>query len=248
MTMGNAIAWFEILGPEPEKAASFYSELLGWHTSAVEGGYTLVDTHGGGGANGGVSSPPTGWDAGTVFYVADADIQAKLDAAVSMGAKVLAPVTEIPEMVTFAAFTDPWGNRIGLLKGDATGAEVSAGEGAPVDWVEIGCGEPQKAAEFYAGLFGWTFTTDMEGESGGPVHAGFVPGAGSVRGGVGGTQDGSPRVDVYARVDDVAKFLTRAEELGGKAIMPAMQVDEHTVIGMFADPQGTTFGLYSGAA
>jgi predicted enzyme related to lactoylglutathione lyase len=244
--MGNPIAWFEILGPEPEKAASFYSDLLGWHTTTAEGGYILVDTHAGGGTNGGISRPPSGWEQGTVFYVADPDIQALLDAAVSKGATMLAPVTEIPDMVTFAAFTDPWGNRVGLIKGDVTGAEVSAGSGAPVDWVEIGCAEPEKAAAFYAELFGWTFATDMKGEGGGPVHAGFEAGAGGVNGGVGSSPDGKPRVDVYARVDDVGKFLTRAEELGGTTIMPAMQVDEHTVIAMFADPQGTTFGLYSG--
>ena len=27
--------------------------------------------------------------------------------------------------------------------------------------------------------------------------------------------------------------------------MPPMQVDEHTNIALFADPQGTTFGIYA---
>jgi predicted enzyme related to lactoylglutathione lyase len=30
--------------------------------------------------------------------------------------------------------------------------------------------------------------------------------------------------------------------------MPAMKVDEHTEIAMFNDPQGGTFGLYSGSS
>ena len=243
--MGNPIAWFEILGPEPEKTAGFYSNLLGWHTTPVEGGYTLVDTNGGAGMNGGISTPPSGWEPGTVFYVADPDIQALLDRAVSMGATTLTPVTEIPNRVTYAAFSNTWGNRIGLLKGDATGAEVSSGDGVPVDWVEIGCSEPLRAAEFFAGVFGWTFNTDMTGEGGGPVHAGFDTGAGDVRGGVGSSQDGRPRIDVYAHVDDVGRYLTGVEDLGGTVTMPAMKVDEHTEIGLFTDPQGTGFGLYS---
>ena len=52
--MANPVAWFEIMGPDPEQTAKFYSELFGWQTQALEGGYTTVDTSGGGGINGGL--------------------------------------------------------------------------------------------------------------------------------------------------------------------------------------------------
>src|SRR5437773_1147458 len=115
-----------------------------------------------------------------------------------------------------------------------------------VDWVEVACAEPHKARDFYQDLFGWTIDTDMSGEGGGPVHGSIDTGVErGARGGIGGSRDGTPRVDIYAAVDDLTKYLERAEGLGGTVVMPAMKVDEHTEIAMFTDPQGTPFGLYS---
>ena len=156
------------------------------------------------------------------------------------------PVTEIPEMVTYATFVDPWGSKVGLIKGDETGAPVSSGDNPPVDWIELSSTEPQKAWDFYRELFGWTITSDMSGEGGGPLHGSVDTGAGAgARGGIGSSRDGKPHVDLYAPVDDLAKYLERAEGMGATTVMPAMKVDEHTEIAMFTDPQGTTFGLYA---
>ena len=142
--MGNAIGWFEIVGPEPEKTAAFYAELFGWHTETTEGGsYILIDTHSGKGMNGGFVEPPPKGHPGSIIYVQGPDVQAMLDRAESLGGTTRMPVTKMA-MVTYAMFTDPWGNRIGLMEGDGD-APVSAGDNPPVDWVEIGCGEPEKA-------------------------------------------------------------------------------------------------------
>src|SRR6266496_6020869 len=103
--MGNPISWFEILGPRPAETAGFYSELFGWHTESVEGGYILIDTHSGRGMNGGVSEPPPDAPPGSIFYVEGPEIQGMLDRASGLGAKTLMEVTEMP-MVTFAVFAD----------------------------------------------------------------------------------------------------------------------------------------------
>jgi len=242
--MGNAITWFEIVGPEPEETADFYSELFGWHTETAEGDYILIDTHSGQGMNGGIVAPPPKGTPGSIVYVQGSDLQAMLDRAESLGATTRMPVTEMA-MVTFALFTDPWGNRIGLMQGDGD-APVSAGDNPSVDWIEIGCAEPEKAFDFYRDLFGWTMESDMTGENGGPIHSSFSTGSGGgARGGIGSSRDGEPHVDIYAHVDDVAKYLELAEGLDATIVMPAMKVDEETEIGMFTDPQGGTFGLYS---
>jgi predicted enzyme related to lactoylglutathione lyase len=39
-----------------------------------------------------------------------------LDRVESLGGKTAVPVTEIPEVVTFAQFADPDGNLVGLFK------------------------------------------------------------------------------------------------------------------------------------
>jgi len=50
------------------------------------------------------------------FYVAVDEPQKYLDKAVSLGGKVVMPVTEIPGAVTMAQFADPDGNVVGLIK------------------------------------------------------------------------------------------------------------------------------------
>jgi predicted enzyme related to lactoylglutathione lyase len=240
--MGNPITWFETVGPDPQKRAAFLAELFGWHTETAEGGYILIDTHSGRGMNGGVSESPPDAQAGSIFYAEDADIQAKLDQANALGAKTLTEVTEVP-MVTFAVFSDPWGNAIGLVQGDGE-TRVSAGDNPAVDWVEIGCSEPEKANDFYRELFDWTIEGDQPGE-GGQVHASFRTGSQvGGHGGIGSSRDGRPHIDIYANVDDVVKYVERLEPEGGAVVMPAMQVDDETQIAMFTDPTGNTFGLY----
>jgi uncharacterized protein len=240
--MGNPITWFETVGPDPEKRAAFFAELFGWHTETVEGGYILIDTHGGRGMNGGVGEPPPEGQPGSIFYAEDPDIQAKLDQANALGAKTLMEVTEMP-MVTFAVFADPWGNAIGLVKGEGD-TSVSSGDNPAVDWVEIGCADPGKACDFYRELLGWTIEEDEPGE-GGQMHASFHTGSeNGADGGIGTSRDEQPHIDIYAFVDDVTKYVERVGPAGGSVVMPAMQVDEETQIAMFADPTGNTFGLY----
>jgi len=240
--MGNPITWFETVGPDPERRAAFLAGVFGWHTETVEGGYILFDTHSGRGMNGGVSEPPPGAEPASLFYVEGPDIQAMLDRANDLGGKTLMEVTEMP-MVTFAVFADPWGNAIGLIKGEGD-TRVSPGDNPAVDWVEIGCSDPEQAVGFYRDLFGWTFEGDQPSDPG-QFHASFDTGSEvGARGGIGSSRDGQPHVDVYANVDDVARSIDRVEPAGGSVVMPATQVDDETTIAMFVDPTGNTFGVY----
>jgi uncharacterized protein len=239
--MANPVTWFEINGPNPEATAAFYAELFGWHTEQAPGGatYTLIDTHAGKGINGGLGATEGGQASHAVFYVENPDIASLLEKAVSTGSTSVVPVTET-DMVTFAQFTDPFGNLIGLVQGDGA-TNVSAGDNAPVDWFELSCTEPEKACDYYRELFGWVVEGNMGEDF---VHA-QVDAGGSVRGGIGSSPDGQPHVALYASVDDVQKYVERAESLGAKTVMPPTKVDKHTTIAAFVDPQGTTFGIYT---
>jgi predicted enzyme related to lactoylglutathione lyase len=239
--MANPVTWFEINGPNPEATAGFYTELFGWHAEQVLGGstYMLIDTLSGSGINGGLGATEGGQAPHALFYVENADIESLLEKAVSTGSTSVVPVTET-DMVTFAQFTDPFGNLIGLVRGEGT-TNVSAGDNAPVDWFELSCTEPERAWDYYRALFGWVIEGDMGGQF---VHA-EVDAGGGIRGGIGSSPDGQPHVALYASVDDVQKYLERAESLGAEPVMPPTKVDEHTTIAAFVDPQGTTFGIYA---
>ncbi len=114
--MGQPVVHFEIVGKDPKKLQEFYSGLFDWHIDANNPmNYGIVDTHGEGGIGGGIG-PAQGPNQVT-FYVQVDDPQAYLSKIEGLGGKTVMPVTEIPDMVTFAMFADPEGNVVGLVKG-----------------------------------------------------------------------------------------------------------------------------------
>jgi predicted enzyme related to lactoylglutathione lyase len=114
--MANPVVHFEIMGTDAAKLQSFYSGLFDWEIDAYNPMNYGVVKAGEGGIGGGVGSTPMGNKIVTV-YVQVPDPQAALDKAVELGASVVMPVTEIPNMVTFGLFADPEGNVVGIVKG-----------------------------------------------------------------------------------------------------------------------------------
>ena len=105
--------------------------------------------------------------------------------------------------------------------------------------VEILGKEPGALQRFYGDLFGWQVDTDNPGGYGivSPEQAGVTVG-------IGGTQDGGAgHLTYYAGVPDIDATLKRAQELGGKVVMPKMSPGPGVTIALFADPEGHVVGL-----
>jgi predicted enzyme related to lactoylglutathione lyase len=64
-----------------------------------------------------------------------------------------------------------------------------------------------------------------------------------IGGGVAASMDGKPAVCVYVQVDDLDATLKQAESLGGKTVMPPMDVPGGPRLAQFADPDGNVIGL-----
>jgi predicted enzyme related to lactoylglutathione lyase len=95
--------------------------------------------------------------------------------------------------------------------------------------------------KFYGDVFGWTIDADN------PMNYGMVAaGEGGIGGGVGQTPDGSTIVTVYVQVDDLQAALDKAEKLGGKTVMPPMDIPGGPSIAQFTDPEGNRIGLAKG--
>ncbi len=113
--MPHAVVHFEIGGQNDGELAAFYSALFGWTTQPVPGaGYTLIDTRGGTGINGGVERR-TGPGGSLTFYIQTDDLQAALDKINLLGGRTIRPITELPGMATYALFEDLDGLVIGLV-------------------------------------------------------------------------------------------------------------------------------------
>lgn len=116
--MAAPVVHFEILGKDGEKLQSFYSKVFDWEIDADNPmKYGMVQPAKESGAiGGGVGPTMEGQNAQVTFYIEVDDPQAYLDKIGSMGGQTIVPVTEIPNMVTFALFADPEGNVVGLVK------------------------------------------------------------------------------------------------------------------------------------
>ena len=109
------VVHFEIMATDGEAAQRFYAGLFDWKINSDNPmGYGIVE-----GGDGGIGGGITGGDHNAAtFYVAVDDLDATLRKVESLGGNVVVPVTVVPDMVTFAQIADPFGNVIGLVKGD----------------------------------------------------------------------------------------------------------------------------------
>jgi predicted enzyme related to lactoylglutathione lyase len=234
--MGNPVVHFEIMSNN-DQLPKFYEELFGWHVErAPEMNYAMIDTHAGG-INGGIGTAPDRTEM-TLIYVEVPDLQKTLDEAVQLGGSLAMPIIEMGP-VTMAHFTDPQGNRLGIVKSDPSQPSRTGASGGsnPVNWFEILGSDGPALRKFYGKLFGWKIEpTPADGIDYGQTEAG-------IGGGIGETPMKQPAVQFYAEVDDIQKYLDRAESLGGKTIMPPTDLG-NVSFAQFADPGGLTFGLW----
>jgi len=115
--MAAPVVHFEIMGRAGSGAAlqDFYGKLFEWKVNADNPmKYGLVEK-GEVGIGGGIGEAPEGRPGHATIYVAVPDTDEYLKKAEALGGKICVPTTVIPGMVTFAMFTDPQGNMIGLV-------------------------------------------------------------------------------------------------------------------------------------
>lgn len=116
--MAAPVVHWEINSNNAAGLQEFYSKLFGWSVNANNPmQYGLVPA-GKNGIGGGIgqNDPNQPSPTAVTFYVAVKDLEASLSTAVSLGATIVVPITEIPNMVTMAMFRDPDGNVIGVIK------------------------------------------------------------------------------------------------------------------------------------
>jgi hypothetical protein len=110
---------------------------------------------------------------------------------------------------------------------------------AKVTHFEIIGKDGKKLQDFYGKLFDWSVDANN------PMNYGMVDAAQShIGGGIASSMDGAAgQVTVYVEVDDLDATLKKAESLGGKTVMPPMEVPGGPTIAQFTDPEGHMIGL-----
>jgi predicted enzyme related to lactoylglutathione lyase len=117
--------------------------------------------------------------------------------------------------------------------------------GQPVAFFEVISPDAERAQKFYAELFGWQVAADPAMGGYGLVDTGA--GEGAIGGGIGTSDDKNEKsVKIYVRVDDLDGYLDRAELLGGRRLVPPMDLPgDFGRFAIFTDPDGNQVGLWS---
>jgi predicted enzyme related to lactoylglutathione lyase len=117
--------------------------------------------------------------------------------------------------------------------------------GQPVAFFEVISPDHERAQKFYSELFGWQVAPDPAMGGWGLVDTGADEGA--IGGGIGpSTGPGDTGVKIYMRVDDLDAYLDRAEQLGGKRLVPPTDLPGgFGRAAVFTDPDGNQVGLWS---
>lgn len=109
--------------------------------------------------------------------------------------------------------------------------------GQPVVHFEIGGRDIERSEKFFTALFGWSV------QRSGPVSL-IDTGGDGINGHISAVNRRPYRyVTVYVQVDDLQAYLRKAETLGGKTLVPPMELPTGT-FAWFADPDGNPIGLW----
>ena len=120
--------------------------------------------------------------------------------------------------------------------------------GQPVVHFEVIGKDGDKLRNYYSELFGW------EIDANNPLNYGTVAREGNTNAGgigIGGGVAAGPNPDnpghvtFYVDTDDPQATLDKAEQLGGRTILPVTELPQVT-IALFADPEGHVIGLAKG--
>lgn len=118
--MGNKIVHIEFMGADGKAQQKFYSEIFGWDTEEVPGfnDYYMVSTESAGDPGAAVGTGPEDSPNYVAVYMEVDSIDEHLEKINAAGGHTVVPRTVIPDVVTFAMFTDPAGNVVGLTEPD----------------------------------------------------------------------------------------------------------------------------------
>ena len=112
-------------------------------------------------------------------------------------------------------------------------------------WVDTSQPDPEAAAAFYGGLFGWDFKDAMPPDSDGKY---FIA---SLRGGnvaaVGSQPEGGPPTatwNTYVWVDNADEAAAKARDAGGRVVTDPFDVFDAGRMAVLTDPEGAAFCVW----
>ncbi|MDQ3766135.1 MAG: VOC family protein [Actinomycetota bacterium] len=248
----GSFSWVDLQTTDAESGKRFYTELFGWELEDMPAGdmgvYTMFRLRGRDVAALSGMGPqfegiPPHWNS----YVTVDDVDACAKSAADLGGNVMMEPADVMDSGRMAAVQDPSGGVVMLWEPrNHIGAGIRDEPGS-LTWIELLTRDIEAAKRFYTKLFGWgTESMDMGDMDTGDPYTVFTRGdqtaGGLFRLGE-DMRDVPPNWSVCFAIDDIDPTVSRAEELGGRIIVPPMDIPKVGRYATLADPQGAVFSL-----
>ena len=237
--------WHELMTTDTAAAGAFYTKVVPWRTQPSSmPGYTIWMA-GQSQVGGLMALPPEA--AGTpphwLIYIGTPNVDATAEHAQRLGARVVKPAADIPNVGRFAVLADPQGATFALYTPGPTGGAVPTPGARVFSWHELATTDVAAALRFYGELFGWTKGQghDMGAMGVYQIFERF----GSMVGGMCNVQGPAtpPSWLSYVQVADSSRAVAAAKSAGGRLLHGPVEVPGGSWIALFMDPQGGAFAV-----
>jgi len=241
--------WHELSTVNVGQAAVFYGNLFGWQFEeryrVSTGTYRSFSIHGE--EIGGMVAldKDAGESSFWLPFVTVENVEQSTADALTLGGTILSPASVIAGFGELAVLEDPGKGRIAAFTGGDPGEEVYDGPPRPGTflWNDLLSRDPEGAATFYCGLFGWRlFTMDL-GEQGAYylLRRDEVNEAGIIR--KPEDAEGDSSWLPYVAVEDVNLSCMKALQEGGKIFLPPSDLHGAGLYAIIGDPGGASLAI-----
>lgn len=245
----GAFCWAEVGTVDAKKTKAFYSELFGWtyedRPAGEFGTYTMCQLRGKELAGLYEIPPKMGIPPHWMSYIAVASADAACETIKQHGGKVQQGPFDVMDVGRMAICQDPTGATFSIWQAKAHKGATLMGENGTPCWFELATKGVEKAEKFYRDVFGWSV---KKGTDAGMVyHELTPPGAPFPQGGMMELTPHHgpvpPHWKIYFTVDDCDGDTQRVKNLGGKVIVPPMDIPNVGRFSIVSDPAGATFAM-----
>lgn len=243
--------WLELATTDQDAAKKFYPALFGWNVNdypmGPAGVYTIFRIDGRDVAAGCTLTPdqvargvPPHW----MIYIATENADHSAAKAAGLGGRVLGGPFDVMDNGRMAVIQDPTGAVFCLWQAKKNSGLGITGDPGTFCWADLITPDPERAKQFYSGLFGWQIVTGDKDTSG-YLH---INSGDKFIGGIPPTRHQGPNAPPhwlsYFYVADVDKATSDAQELGATTHAPPMTIEGAGRMAIIGDAQGAAFALF----